>query len=118
MGIDAIELPHPVGEIGFRCFEDQVIVVVHQTIGMAEPVKTVSNLPQALQEGLTISIILEDIVPGIPPGRHMIDRSVKLQPKRARHDRCLYRTARREYKIQDLTLLLLVLRFASLRFAL
>jgi hypothetical protein len=38
LGIDAIDLPHPSGEIGVRCFNQDVIVVIHEAIGMAEPI--------------------------------------------------------------------------------
>jgi len=80
-----------------------VIVVVHQTVGVTEPVKAPDDVPQALQEGVAIGIVLEDFVPRIASGRHMIDRPVKLQPKRTRHTLCRYHTDETLFKIQDLT---------------
>lgn len=101
--VDAVELAHALGEIRLGGFDDQVIVVVHQTVGVTEPVKALDDVPQALQEGVAIGIVLEDVVPRIASGRHMIDRPVKLQPKRTRHTLCRYHTDEMLFKIQDLT---------------
>ena len=37
LGIDAIQLPHPRGQIALGRLDEQVVVVVHQTVGMAQP---------------------------------------------------------------------------------
>lgn len=103
LSVGAVELAHALGEIRLGGFDDQVIVVVHQTVGVTEPVKAPDDVPQALQEGVAIGIVLEDVVPRIASGRHMIDRPVKLQPKRTRHTLCRYHTDETLFKIQDLT---------------
>lgn len=72
---------------------------------VAQPVKAVDDLAHTVQEGVAIRIVLDDIVPGVASGRHMVERSVKLHAQRARHDRCRYHTALGDSKIQDLTLI-------------
>jgi hypothetical protein len=37
LGVDAVQLPHTFGKIAVRRFDHQVIVVIHQTIGMNSP---------------------------------------------------------------------------------
>ncbi len=37
LGIDAIEVPHALGQIAIRCFDHEMIMVPHQAIGVAEP---------------------------------------------------------------------------------
>jgi len=87
--VTTIELAHALGEVRLWGFDDQGIMVAHQTVRVAEEVKVVNNLPQTLQEGVTIPVVIENIFPGIAPGRHTVDRSIKLQPQRVRHDQCL-----------------------------
>ena len=36
LGIDAIQLPHPDGQIALERLDEQVVVVVHQTVGGAQ----------------------------------------------------------------------------------
>jgi hypothetical protein len=44
LGVDSVQLPHTPGEITFWGFDQQMIVVVHQTIGMNGPVEVSNNL--------------------------------------------------------------------------
>ena len=75
LGIDAVELAHPLGKVRFRCFDDEVIVVVHQTVRMAEPVQAVNDLLQAFQEGVAIPIVIENIFSGVAPRTKLDDFS-------------------------------------------
>src|SRR5688500_1273515 len=54
LGIYAIELPHSFRQISIGCFNHQVIVVVHQAIGMANPVKTLDHSCKRIQEKFSI----------------------------------------------------------------
>jgi len=66
--------------------DHQVIVVVHQTVGVAEPVKAVDDLAEGLQEGFAIPIVIEDVFSGVASGRHMVDRTVKFDSERTSHE--------------------------------
>jgi hypothetical protein len=48
LGIHAIEPPHSLRQVSIRCFNDQVIVVVHQAIGIANPMETLRDLSKRL----------------------------------------------------------------------
>jgi len=39
LGVNSIEVPHPPAEIALRGFDNQMIVIIHQAIGVAEPVE-------------------------------------------------------------------------------
>src|SRR5574341_899526 len=86
LGIDTVELAHSFREVSLRGLNDQVIVVVHQTVGVAKPVEAVNDFAQALQEGFAISIVIENVFSGVAPRRHMIDRAVKFDSERAGHE--------------------------------
>jgi len=58
-------LPHPPGEIGFRGFDEQVVVVVHQAIGVAAPAIAFHHLGQDLQEREAILVVQVDGLPGV-----------------------------------------------------
>ena len=38
LGIDSVQLSHPSGEIALRSLDNKKVVVVHETVGMTEPV--------------------------------------------------------------------------------
>jgi hypothetical protein len=42
--VDPVQLPHALGEIAVRGFDQEMIVVVHQTIGMHRPVEVGDDL--------------------------------------------------------------------------
>jgi len=42
--VSAIELPHALREIRRRRFDQEMIVVIHQTVGMAAPPKAIDDL--------------------------------------------------------------------------
>jgi hypothetical protein len=48
--IDTVQLPHTVGQIGLRRFDEQVILIVQQTGGVAAPGQAVEHVPDHLQE--------------------------------------------------------------------
>ncbi len=49
LSVYAIELPHANRKISIRGLYDQVIVIVHKTIGMAEPVVALVDLREGIQ---------------------------------------------------------------------
>ena len=53
---------------------------------MAEPVETVHDLAWDVQEGLAIPIVVEDVFLAVASGGHMVDRTIKLDPERPRHE--------------------------------
>lgn len=50
LGVYPIELPHSFGQVSIRRFNDQVVVIVHEAISMADPVKPFVDLSERVQE--------------------------------------------------------------------
>ena len=50
LGINTIEVPHASTEIPLKCLNQQVIVIVHETVGVAEPVEPFNHLRKNAQE--------------------------------------------------------------------
>jgi hypothetical protein len=54
LGIDTVELSHATRERWVNRLDEQVIVVRHQAVGVAEPVEPLDGLRQNLKEELPI----------------------------------------------------------------
>ena len=63
-----------------------MVVVVHETVSMAEPVVPLIHLVENLQEGGSVLIIPINGLPPIPPRSHMIKISSKFYSQRSRHE--------------------------------
>jgi hypothetical protein len=44
LGIDTIQLPHPHGNISIGGLNEEMVMILHQTVGMANPVIPANNL--------------------------------------------------------------------------
>ena len=73
LGIDTVELSHAEGEVGIRCLDQKVVMIVHETVGMAEPVVLPDSRTKDGKELLPISIIHKDLSPCFTAGGGMID---------------------------------------------
>jgi phosphopantetheine adenylyltransferase len=86
LGIDTVDLSHAEGEIGIRCLDQQMVVVVHETVGMAEQVVLPDSRTKDGKELLPISIIHIDLSPRITAGGDMIDSTRVFNSERTCHD--------------------------------
>ena len=64
---------HRRGQVGRVGFEQQMIMVAHQDVGMHLDPEALGQLPQQLQEQFPVAIRTEDILAGVSPGHHMIN---------------------------------------------
>jgi hypothetical protein len=86
LGIDPIELTHTEGEVGIRCLNQKVVMVVHETVGMAKPVVLPDSRTKDGKELLSIYIIHADLSPCIPTGGDMIDSAEIFNSERTGHN--------------------------------
>jgi len=86
LGIDPIELTHTEGEIGIRCLDYKVVMIVHETVSMTEPVVLPDSRTKDGKELLSIYIIHEDLSPCIPTGGDMIDSAGIFNSERTGHN--------------------------------
>ena len=63
LGLDAAELSHPTREVSLRCREDKMVMVIHEAPGMAEPMESVNNKPEQIQEVLSVFVASEFLFP-------------------------------------------------------
>ena len=82
-----IELAHAEGEIRLRRFEEQMIVVVHEAIGVTEPAIPIDHLGQQGQPRGAITVIRNYVLAGIAPTRDVVDGSGKFQTQWTCHGR-------------------------------
>jgi hypothetical protein len=67
------------GQVSIRRFNDQVIVIVHQAIGMTDPVKTLADLRQRIEKQSPVAVVLKDRFAFVSAGCDMIKRTRRIQ---------------------------------------
>ncbi len=55
----AVQLAHAEGEVAIRSFDQEMVVVIHETIGVAKPIVPLINMLESSQKVLTVLIVLE-----------------------------------------------------------
>ena len=60
LGIDTVKLPHAKGEVAIGCFDQKMIMVGHEAVGVAQPIITFIDVLKNVKEVLAILIVLED----------------------------------------------------------
>lgn len=83
--VPAIELAHPEREGGLRRFNQEMVVVIHQTIGMTEPAIPIDDMGEQREEGRAVPVIRHDSLAGIAATGHMVDGTGKFQTKGTSH---------------------------------
>jgi len=85
LGIDAVQLPHAYRQISVGCINKQMVMIVHQTVSMTEPVVSMSNIRKGIQEHLPVLIVSENCLSLIPSARDVIDSTWKFYTQRTCH---------------------------------
>lgn len=58
--VNAVQLPHSDRQIAIRRFNEEMIVVSHETVAMANPMISPINVLKGVQEVFAVVVILED----------------------------------------------------------
>lgn len=85
--VDAVEVAHAEGKVPVRDFEQQVVVVVHQAVGVTEPLIPLDRSSEDCQERVTIVIVLDDRALLVSAGDHMNHCAGRTNAERSRHTR-------------------------------
>src|SRR6202007_1524 len=88
-GITTLEPSHPGHQIRPRCFQQPMVMITHQHVGMNFPASALTKLPYRLQETHPIGIILKDVLAPVSPTHHMVSRALELNPYLPGHPRIL-----------------------------
>lgn len=70
--INPVELTHAICQVPLRRFDDQVVMVGHQAIRMANPVKPRANLGKQRQPGLAVSFREINILAPVTPRGNVV----------------------------------------------
>ncbi len=73
LGIDAVQLPHADGEIPVGGLNQQMIMVGHEAVGVANPVVSLIDVLEGIEKIDSILIVLENGFLFIPAGGHVVD---------------------------------------------
>ena len=85
-GVDGIKARHAAREVGLGGLHQQVVVVVHQAVGVEPPALLLNLLAEALQEPPPVLIVEKDRCPRVAARGEMVERPGKFEPQRASHD--------------------------------
>src|SRR5574337_1098121 len=73
LGIDAVKLSHAEGEVTVGCFDQKMVVVGHEAVGVAQPVITLVDVLKGVEEVLAVLIVFEDGLLFVAARGNMID---------------------------------------------
>lgn len=77
--VHAVELAHPLGEIGLGRLDQDVIVIAHLAPGMAGPIETRTDIREHYQPDLSIRISQVNVFPPIPTRGDVIQPTGKFK---------------------------------------
>jgi hypothetical protein len=77
LGIDAVQLPHAYRKISVGRINKQMVMIVHQAVGMADPVVSMGNIRKGIQEDLSVLVVSENCLSLISSASDVIDSSWK-----------------------------------------
>jgi hypothetical protein len=86
LGVDAVELTHPLGEVRIGRLDDEVIVVGHLAPGVAAPVETAAHLAQHDEPVRAVLIVAIDRLAPITARGHMVQPASELDAEGSGHD--------------------------------
>lgn len=86
LGVDAVELTHPFGQVGIRRLDDEVIMVGHFAIGVAAPVETAAYLAQHPEPIRAVLIVAIDTLAPITARGDVIEPTGEFDAERSGHD--------------------------------
>jgi predicted ribosome-associated RNA-binding protein Tma20 len=81
--INPVQLPHAQGKITIWRLDQEVIVVVHHAVGMAEPVIPLINMLESVQEVDAVLVVFENGLLFISAGGDVIDGTGVFYAERA-----------------------------------
>ncbi len=68
-----MQAAHPLAEVPFRGFDQQMVMIIHQTIGITTPMLLSNFFAKQRQESATVCVIEIDILPPITTSGDMLE---------------------------------------------
>jgi hypothetical protein len=60
LGVYTIQLAHAYGQVGVRGLDEKMVMIVHETVSVTNPVVSLVDVLESVQEVLAVMVILED----------------------------------------------------------
>ena len=79
-------MSHPQGKVPVGSFDEQMVVIGHEAVGVAKPIVSFIDMLKGIEEVLTILVVFKDGLFFITPGGDMIDGAGIFYTERACHD--------------------------------
>jgi len=73
LGVNTIEMTHAPRQIRPGSFDEEMVVVGHQAVGMTMPLVTLDRFSKEIQKKVSVGICNKNIVSPISPGSKMIN---------------------------------------------
>src|SRR5262249_17353123 len=85
--IETVGLPHPVRQIALRRFNQEVVMVIHEAIRVAEPMIPLDDVGEEGKKALSVCIIRVNGRARVAAAGYMIQSARKFETQRSCH-RC------------------------------
>ena len=73
LGVDAIEMLHPPTESSFHRFDDNVVVVSHEAVGVTQPIEEIAASGEVIKEHFSVVVIKKNRFPVITTRGDVVD---------------------------------------------
>ena len=83
--IDTIQLPHAKGKVAVRCLDEEMVMVGHEAVGVADPIVAFIDVLGGYSGSSGGPCHLENRLLLVPAGGHMIDCAGVFYAKRTGH---------------------------------
>ena len=93
--VDAVEVAHASRQVRIGRFDQEMVVVGHQAVRVAEPPVPINCLCKGLKEGIAIRIGEEDLLTSVTTARDVVDGSLIFNPQWPCHATILHQTTPR-----------------------
>jgi hypothetical protein len=84
-GVRAVQVAHPIGEVGKRRLDDQVIVVPHQTTGVDAPLVAAPDPAEDVQKDRAVPVVDDDWRMVVSPRPDVVVGTGGEEAMRSRH---------------------------------
>ena len=71
--VDAVQLTHADGQVAVRGFDEEMIMIGHEAVSVADPVVSFNDVLEGAQKVLAVSIVFKDGFLFVTARRHMIN---------------------------------------------
>ena len=86
LGVNPVEVAHAKGEVAIRCFNQQVVVIAHETPGMYRPVIAFNRVGQHFLTQRPVRVVPVDGLLPVTAGGDVVQGTAKFEAEGAGHE--------------------------------